>query len=112
MYFKYVDQPKPIREEMRLYDRYNLVRVIQSVLDDGSHGNSVRGAAKMNAVSYTTLSHRVMSRVPIDAKNPGSRPTIKMRRASMTNTTRLMSWQKPSPGPSFDISNSNSYRLR
>ena len=56
-----------------LYDADHLTFALQAVLEEG---HSIRGAAKLYNIPYTTLCDRVKGRVPINSTNPGPSPIL------------------------------------
>ena len=56
-----------------LYDADHMTFALQAVLEEG---HSIRGAAKLYNVPYTTLCDRVRGRVPIDSTKPGPSPIL------------------------------------
>ena len=56
-----------------LYDADHLTFALQAVLEEG---HSIRGAAILYNVPYTTLCDRVRGRVPIDSTKPGPSPIL------------------------------------
>lgn len=56
-----------------LYGQDCLNKALQSVLEDGK---SIRGAAKLHNVPYTTLNDRVNGRIGLEATRPGPKPLM------------------------------------
>ena len=56
-----------------LYDADHLTFALQAVLEEG---HSIRGAAKLYNVPYTTLCDHVKGRVPTDSTKPGPSPIL------------------------------------
>ena len=65
--------PDHVVKKRMLYDADHLTFALQAVLEEG---HSIRGAAKLYNVPYTTLCDRVKGRVPIDSTKPGPSPIL------------------------------------
>ena len=65
--------PDHVVKKRMLYHADHLTFALQAVLEEG---HSIRGAAKLYNVPYTTLCDRVKGRVPIHSTKPGPSPIL------------------------------------